>query len=168
MNALFATIIILGVTVVLLAAVTGYIVTTVHGVEKTNPVKILRIGMDSNLVVCNDSSNWSAVLYFPFQEKGTVSVKLESIEFTNAGRTRIEYYIIYDRAPDPDNICNALPQHSPSGVILEPGDKGYLAIFVPKEFQLPSNIPFYMNVIIYTSSGEIYLTVPIIVQSKAQ
>jgi hypothetical protein len=165
LNALFATIIILGVTIVLLAAVTGYIVTTVHGVEKTNPVKILRIGMDSNLVICNDSSNWRAVLYFPFQEKGTVSIKLESVEFTNAGRTRIEYYLVFrDRAPDSDSICNASPQHSPSGIVLEPGDKGYLAIFIPKKLQLPSNIPFYMNVVIYTSSGEIYLIVPTIVQ----
>ena len=161
MHPLFAEVILLGAAIVIAVAVAGYVITTIHSTMETNPVRILSIGEDSNLVICNNNSNWSAVLYFPFIEKGTASIKLYKVEFENLGSFNIRYYNITNSAPDPSRVCSMSPRTG-DGVLLRPGDKGYLLIYVPKTIQIPSGIPFYMNVILYSESGELYLTVPVI------
>ena len=161
MHPLFAEVILLGVAIVIAIAVAGYVITTTHSTMETNPVRMLSIGEDSNLVICNNSPNWSAVLYFPFIEKGTAPIKLYKVEFENLGTFTIQYYLVMDSAPDPSTVCDLTPETG-NGVLLRPGDRGYLLIYVPKTIQIPSGIPFYMNVILYSGSGELYLTVPVI------
>jgi len=161
MHPLFAEIILLGVAIAIAVAVAGYVITTTHSTMETNPVRMLKIGEDSNLVICSNSANWSAVLYFPFIEKGTAPIKLYKVELENLGSFAIHYYLVMDRAPDPSTVCSLTPETG-DGVLLRPGDKGYLLIYVPKTLQIPSGIPFYMNVILYSGSGELYLTVPVI------
>lgn len=161
MQQLFAEVILLGAAMVIIIAVAGYVITTTHSVEQANPARVLSIGGDSNLVVCDNHPNWSAVLYFPFIEKGTAPIKLFKVELESLGSFYIRYYNITTEAPDPSTACTLTPIRS-DGVVLHPGDKGYLVIFVPKTIQIPHNTPFYVNVILYSGTGEIYLTVPIV------
>ena len=161
MHPLFAEEILLGAAIVIAVAVAGYVITTIHSTMETNPVRMLSIGEDSNLVICRDNPNWSAVLYFPFIEKGTASIKLYKVEFENLGSFNIRYYNITTSPLDPSRVCGMKPR-TRDGVLLRPGAKGYLLIYVPKSLQIPSGIPFYMNVILYSGSGELYLTVPVI------
>ena len=163
MHPLFAEIIILGMAIAITIAVVGYIITFTHSVESTNPTRILSIGEDSNLVICSSSSNWSAVLYFPFIERGTAPIELYKVEFENLGYFDLRYYLVMMQAPDPSSVCTLTPTQG-NGVLLRPGDKGYLVIFVPKSIQIPTGISSYMNVILYSKSGELYLTVPVIHQ----
>ena len=90
MPPLFAEVILIGVAVALAIAVAGYVITTTHSVEQTNPLRMLSIGEDSNLMICNTSANWSAVLYFPFIEKGTAPIKLYEVELENLGSFNIQ------------------------------------------------------------------------------
>ncbi len=161
MHPLFAEIILLGVAIAIAIAVAGYVITATHSTMETNPVRMLSIGEDSNLVICNNSTNWSAVLYFPFIEKGTAPIKLYKVEFENLGSFNIRYYNVTSISPDPSRVCSMRPRTG-DGVLLKPGDRGYLLIYVPKTIQIPSGIPFYMNVILYSDSGELYLTTPVI------
>jgi len=163
LQAFFAEVILIGVAIALAVAVASYLITTTHSVQETNPLRMLSIGEDSNLVICNTSANWSAVLYFPFIEKGTAPIKLYKVEFENLGSFNIQYYLVMTQPPDSSTVCSLTPTQS-DGILLRPGDKGYLLIFVPKSLSIPRGIPFYMNVIIYSESGELYLTVPVIVQ----
>jgi len=157
-NSLLAELIILAVAVSVAVAVAGYATGFFRSTMETNPVRAVKVGMDSTLYVCSTGS-YGAVLAIHYKSLGTAGVKIEEIGIENQLIRDIEYAKTSSLPSDP---CAAAPA-STGPVTIGLGESGWLLVFIPVN-ETPGWLGdvSYVDVYLYASSGELYLAAPVV------